>query len=46
MTACNAAGPESGQEIAPGVRLLACTSDLRIKESSGVVASRRHTNVF
>jgi len=38
LNACNAA--EAGQEIAPGVRLLARISDSRIKESSGVVASR------
>src|SRR5437660_6139017 len=37
---------EPGQEIAPGVRLVARISDLRIKESSGVVASRRYTDVF
>src|SRR6266550_166396 len=37
---------EPGQEIAPGVRLVARISDLRIKESSGVVASRRYTNVY
>jgi hypothetical protein len=44
LTAGNAAEP--GQEIAPGVRLLARMSDPRIKESSGVVASRRYTDVF
>jgi hypothetical protein len=43
-TAGNAAEP--GQEIAPGVRLVARISDPRIKESSGVVASRRYTDVF
>lgn len=37
---------ELGQEIAPGVRLLAYIRDLRIKESSGVVASRRYADVF
>ena len=41
LNACNAAEP--GQEIAPGVRLLAYIRDPRIKESSGVVASRRHS---
>jgi hypothetical protein len=46
LTACNAAEPEPGQEIAPGVRLLARMSDPRIAESSGVAASRRHTHVF
>ena len=45
LIACNAE-PEPGQEIAPGVRLLARMSDLRIAESSGVVASRRYANVF
>jgi hypothetical protein len=44
LAAANAAEP--GQEIAPGVRLLARISDPRIKESSGVVASRRYTGVF
>src|SRR5438128_3083784 len=43
-TAGNAAEP--GQEIAPGVRLVARINDPRIKESSGVVASRRYTDVF
>jgi hypothetical protein len=44
LTVGNAAEP--GQDIAPGVRLLARISDSRIKESSGIVASRRHTNVY
>ena len=44
LTAGNAAEPDQG--IAPGVRLLARISDPRIKESSGVVASRRYTGVF
>jgi hypothetical protein len=44
LTAGNAAEP--GQEIAPGVRLLARISDPGIKESSGVVASRRYTNIY
>src|SRR2546429_3057511 len=44
LTAGNAAEP--GQDVAPGVRLLARMSDPRIKESSGVVASRRYTDVF
>jgi hypothetical protein len=37
---------EPGQEIAPGVRLLARISDPRIRESSGIVASRRYVNVY
>lgn len=41
VNACNAAEPS--QEIAPGVRLLTYIRDPRIKESSGVVASRRHS---
>ena len=41
LNACNAAEPD--QEIAPGVRLFAYIRDPRIKESSGVVASRRHS---
>ena len=44
LNACNAAEPD--QEIAPGVRLLAYIRDPRIKESSGVVASRRYADVF
>src|SRR5678816_3334228 len=46
LTVRNAAEPQPGQEIAPGVRLLAYMSDMRIKESSGVIASRRYANVF
>src|SRR6476661_248782 len=46
LSACNAAEPQSGQEIAPGVRLLAYMNDMRIKESSGVIASRRYANMF
>jgi len=41
LNACNAAEP--GQEIAPGIRLFAYIRDPRIKESSGVVASRRYS---
>jgi hypothetical protein len=44
LNACNAAEP--GQEIAPGVRLVARMSDPRIVESSGVIASRRYADVF
>ena len=44
LNACNAAEP--GEEIAPGVRLVARISDPLIKESSGVVASRRYADVF
>src|SRR5712671_690000 len=44
LNACNAAEP--GQEIAPGVQLIAQIGDPRIKESSGVVASRRYADVF
>src|SRR5215213_3038830 len=44
LNRCNAAEP--GQEIAPGVRLFAYIRDPRIKESSGVVASRRYADVF
>jgi hypothetical protein len=46
LTDCNVAEPEPGKEIAPGVRLVARISDLRITESSGVIASRRYSNVF
>lgn len=44
LNACNAA--ELDQHFAPGVRLLARISDPRIKESSGVVASRRYAGVL
>jgi hypothetical protein len=44
FTACNAAEP--GQDVAPGIRLLARMSDPRIVESSGVIASRRYADVF
>lgn len=44
VSASNAAKP--GQEVAPDVRLFAYIRDSRIKESSGVVASRRYANVF
>jgi hypothetical protein len=44
LTAGN--GAEPGQDVAPGVRLLARMSDPLIKESSGVVASRRYADVF
>jgi hypothetical protein len=44
LNAGNAAEP--GQEIAPGVRLFAYIRDPRIKESSGVVASRRYADFF
>jgi hypothetical protein len=44
LNTCNAGEP--GQEIAPGVRLFAYIRDPRIKESSGVVASRRYADVF
>src|SRR5215510_2509748 len=44
LTAGNAAEP--GQDVAPSVRLLARMSEPRIEESSGVVASRRYTDVF
>ena len=37
---------ELGEEIAPGVRLVARMSDPRIKESSGVIASRQYADVF
>src|ERR1044072_7699521 len=45
LTSCNAQS-EPGHEIAPGVRLVARRSDLRIKESSGFVASRWYINVY
>ena len=46
LTAANVAESEPGKEIAPGVRLVAWISDPRIVESSGVIASRRYSNVF
>jgi hypothetical protein len=44
LSAGNATEP--GKEIAPGVRLVGRISDPRIKESSGVVASRRYANLY
>jgi hypothetical protein len=44
LSACNAGEPD--QQFAPGVRLLARISDPRIKESSGVIASRRYAGVL
>jgi hypothetical protein len=44
LAARNAAEP--GEEVVPGVRLLARISDPHIKESSGIVASRRYADVF
>jgi len=46
LTVGSVAEAQPGQEIAPGVLLLAYMSDMRIKESSGVIASRRYANVF
>ena len=46
LTACNVGESEPALEIAPGVRLFARISDPRIKESSGVIASRRYADVF
>jgi len=44
LNECKAVEP--GQEIAVGVRLFAYIRDPRIKESSGIVVSRRHNNVY
>lgn len=46
LAASQVAEPAPGQEIAPGVRLIARINDWRIKESSGVIASRRYPDVF
>ena len=46
LAGCNVAETQPAQEIAPGVQLIGQISDLRIKESSGVVASRRYANIF
>ncbi len=46
LTACDVGESQPGREIAPGVRLVAQISDPRIKESSGVIASRRYPDVF
>lgn len=46
LTACDAAQPKATKELAPGVALIGRLSDGRLTESSGVAASRRHTNVF
>ncbi len=46
LTSCGAAESRPPPEVAPGVRQLGRLSDLRISESSGVVASRRHADVL
>ncbi len=46
LAAGHAAERQPGQEIAPGVRLLARMSDARIAESSGVAASRQHPKML
>ncbi len=46
LTACDVGESQPALEIAPGVRLFARISDPRIKESSGVIASRRYADVF
>lgn len=46
LTSCGVAETKTPREIAPGVRQIGRMSDLRISESSGVVASRRHEGVF
>ena len=46
LTACDVGESQAGRQIAPGVRLFARISDPRIKESSGVIASRRYADVF
>ncbi|MEY2407412.1 MAG: hypothetical protein QOF48_82 [Verrucomicrobiota bacterium] len=46
LAGCGAAEERFPRDVAPGVRQLGRLSDLRISESSGVVASRRHEGVF
>jgi hypothetical protein len=46
LTACNGTETQPAQEIAPGVQLIGQIGDPRIKESSGVIASRRYADVF
>ncbi|MGH8247534.1 MAG: hypothetical protein ACREUU_14005, partial [Gammaproteobacteria bacterium] len=46
LAACDAAERKLPFEVAPGVRQVGRLSDRRITESSGVVASRTHTNLF
>jgi len=46
LTACNAAERKLPFEVAPGVLQVGRLRDPAITESSGVVASRKHTNVF
>ena len=46
LTACNAAERKLPFEVAPGVLQVGRINDPRITESSGVVASRKYTNVF
>jgi len=46
LTACHAAERKFPFEVAPGVLQVGRLSDPRITESSGVVASRKYTNMF
>jgi hypothetical protein len=46
LTACSAAERKLPFQVAPGVLQVGRINDARITESSGVVASRKHTNVF
>ncbi len=46
LTGCGAAERKFPFEVAPGVQQVGRISDARITESSGVVASRKYTNVY
>ena len=46
LTACSAAERKLPVEVAPGVLQVGRITDPRITESSGVVASRKYSNVF
>lgn len=46
LTACSAAERKLPFEVAPGVQQVGRITDVRIKESSGVSASRKYANVF
>jgi len=46
LTACDAAQPKPGKELASGVTFVGRIADPRITESSGLAASRKHAGVF
>lgn len=46
LAGCDSSAPTSSKDPAPGVLLLSSISDLKITESSGIIASRRFADVY